>query len=183
MTLPIRIGSFDLECSNLNADFGILLCGAVKEMGVDTPHVFRIDKSPGYKKQPWNDAWLAQQLRDLLSGFDMLFGWNSSRFDWPFLNTRLVKHGIPALPKKLHKDALYTSRYKLRLHSNRLASVQEFFDTPTSKSSIDGNLWTKALTGDRESMDYIVDHCERDVVVLEQIIAKLVPLMSEINNG
>lgn len=166
--------------SNLNADFGIVLSGAVKEYGVDKPHVFRIDDSPNYKKQMWDDRWVVEQIRELLRSFDILFTWNGSRFDIPFLNSRLLLHGLEPLPKKLHKDLLYTARYGLHLHSNRLASVQEFLGLAHEKSSISGTYWTKALTGDRDAMDYIIDHMERDVLVTEEVMLILKPLIKEI---
>ena len=175
-----RIGCLDLETSNLDADYGIILCGAIKEDGVAKSHVFRIDDSPNYKAEPWNDEWVCHQISQLTQQFDIIFTWNGARFDVPFLNTRLVKHGLPPMPRKLHKDLLYTSRYQLRLHSNRLASVQEFFETADDKTAISGTLWTRALTGDRESMDFIIDHCIRDVKVLEEIMGHLRPFIKEI---
>jgi uncharacterized protein YprB with RNaseH-like and TPR domain len=175
-----RIGCLDLEMSNLNADFGFILCAAVKEVGVEEPHVLRIDQFPNYKRQPWNDADISAAIRDLVVGFDLIVTWNGARFDVPFLNTRLSKHGLAPLPRKLHKDLLYTSRYQLRLHSNRLASVQEFFELEMEKTSISGEYWNRAVTGNKEALDYIVDHCIRDVFVLEEVLGKLKPFIREI---
>lgn len=176
----LRIGCLDGEMSNLQADYGILLCLCIQEDGVDKTHTLRLDDSPDYKRRPWDDSHLCRQVYDLISQFDILFTWNGSRFDIPFINTRLVQAGLPPLPKKLHKDLLYTSRFKLRLASNRLDAVQDFFGLPTEKSRITPAYWTKALTGDREAMDYIVDHCERDVKVTMQVLEKLKPFVSAI---
>lgn len=182
MAQVFRVGSVDLEMSNLNADFGFLLCGAVKEVGVSKPHVLSIDQSPQYQERKWDDSWLCAKLRELLLEFDLIVTWNGARFDIPFLNSRLVKHGLAPLPRRLHKDLLYTSRYSLKLHSNRLEAVQEFLGLKVRKTSISGEFWNRAVTGDTEALKYIVNHCVLDVIVLEEVFSRLKQFIREVRS-
>ncbi len=160
------IGIFDFEMSNLNADFGMLLCGVIKNFRGKS-QTFRLDQYPGYEKDRANDKALAKDLRDALEQFDIWVSYNGRRFDVPFLNSRLLYHGLRPVEKKKHIDILYQARYKLKLHSSRLASVQEHLGLRHEKTEIKANHWMRAVAGYKPSMDYIVRHCVADVNVLE----------------
>ena len=153
---------------------GIMLCSSTKELnGAVT--TFRIDESPNYKKEPWNDKWLAQRTRDELSKYMVVLGWNHVGYDLPFLNTRLIAHGLKPLDVggMCMVDMLWASRYRLRLHSNRLAAVIEYLETKTQKTPLMGDRWIRAMAGDRHSLDYIVEHNVKDVESLEEVADKL----------
>lgn len=170
----MRIGIFDLETSNLNANFGVVLCGVVKEYGRGKKvAIHRMDTLPSYKNDRADDKAVVQSLYDELVDFDIWVSYNGRRFDIPFLNTRLMSHGLKTLEKKKHIDMLYQARYKLKLHNARLASVQEFLGLPVSKTAIDGRNWTRAMAGYPDGWDYIVDHCIKDVKVLESVYDKM----------
>jgi len=179
----LNIGLFDFEMSNLNADFGILLCGVVKDFGRGKKgeHIFRIDDTPGYRKSPWDDHKLATDLRDALVPYDIIVSYNGRRFDVPFLNTRLTIYDEKPLMGLKHVDLLYVVKYGLHLHSASLESAQQFFNLPEEKSKIEAARWIKALTGNKEDMDYIVDHCKRDVAVLEAVFNRTKHLIRSIH--
>src|SRR5580692_1415980 len=85
----LKTCGWDIEATNLDADMGIMLCSSVKDLGGKVI-TFRLDQSPGYKREPWNDKWLAVQTRELLSKYMVILGWNHVGYDLPFLNTRLI---------------------------------------------------------------------------------------------
>jgi uncharacterized protein YprB with RNaseH-like and TPR domain len=172
------VTSFDLETTNLNADFGMVLCGCSKtwtEPGVKprATKVFRLDESPEYKKYPHDDKAVVIAIRDELEKSDIIVGWNSKRFDVPFLNGRLVYWNEYPMEKIKHIDLMYQAMYKLKLHSARLASVQAFLGLKDEKSEMKPQIWMRAITGDKKAMDYIVDHCRKDVAVLDEAYTKL----------
>ena len=94
----MKVTCFDLECSNLNADYGIVLCGCMtdwqpkKARRVDV-RTYRIDETPGYLKERWNDHALVCQIRGDLEQSDIIVSWNGKRFDVPYLNGRLMYWG------------------------------------------------------------------------------------------
>jgi hypothetical protein len=51
------------------------------------------------------------------------------------------------------------------------------------KAQVDGEHWLRAaLDGDRKSMNYIVDHCIKDVIVLDDVVGALKAYSSTINS-
>lgn len=173
---------FDLETTNLNANYGRLLCGCVKPYGQDAK-VFRCDMSPSYKKEPWNDRVVAMKIRDALEGSYQIYAYNSVMFDVKFLNTRLMKHGERVLQTPMHKDLLFTAKRAFALSDNRLATIEEFLNLAHQKTRLDPEIWVRATAGDTKSLDYIVDHCEKDCQVLEDLFEKLIPFIGQIYKG
>jgi uncharacterized protein YprB with RNaseH-like and TPR domain len=168
----MKFGIFDLETSNLNADFGVVLCGCVKKYeGAVTTH--RMDRLPLYEIDRANDRAVVELLRNELEKYDVWVSYNGKRFDIPFLNTRLMAHGLKTLDKRKHIDLLYQARYKLKLHSNRLAVVQEYLGLQDAKTTMNGQRWARAMAGYGDGWNYIVKHCILDVKVLEQAYDKL----------
>lgn len=121
---------------------------------------------------------LLVDLSEELLKADCWLTWFGTYFDIPFLNTRLLYHGLPVLPPNFkHIDGWKTSKNRLRLGNNRLNSVQQFLNLDAKKTHLKGEYWILAMTGDKQAMKYIVDHCYQDVLVLEQAYERLRPLI------
>lgn len=166
----IRVASFDLECSSLNADFGIILCGVVKPQNGD-PIVFRADElNKKWKTKRSDDSGVVKAIINELGNYDLLAAHNGLKFDLPYLRTRAAKWGLPPLPSYRLIDPVLIARRNLRLSYNGLERIADFLGVNT-KTRVDGATWLKAsLDGDREAMDFIVDHCIEDVAMLEKIV-------------
>jgi uncharacterized protein YprB with RNaseH-like and TPR domain len=162
-----KIAMFDIETTNLDADIGEMLCACIKPLGGKVKS-FVVDTTAG-------DGALAASLREELRNYDYVVTWYGTKFDMPYLTTRLISAGEETLGYMRHVDLYYTSRFKLKLHSNRLAAVGEFMFGKTSKTRVIGPIWLRAIRGDKEAMDYIVKHCQMDVRELELIFCELVP--------
>ena len=161
---------FDLECSALTADFGIILAAVVKGANAE-PVVFRLDElNKDWKTKRSNDAPLVRAVADELSKYDILIAHNGVNFDLPFLRTRMLYHGMKAFPEKKVIDPVQIARKRLRLSRNTLARVAGISGAG-KKFYIDSELWIKAtLDGDIKAMDAIVEHCKQDVALLEGIV-------------
>jgi len=170
-----KVGVWDIETTHLQADFGFVLAACVKEIG-KKPEIFRIDEL-SVNDERWNDSALVMDVAAKVNSLDMVVTWNGKRFDWPFLQTRLLHHGLELLEPTLHVDAMYLSRYRLRLHSNSQKSVMKFMEVKNGKTDLDPMVWVKAAHGDKESMDFVVDHCVRDVKALEELFLRLKPFI------
>lgn len=175
----MRILSWDLECSGLNADFGIILCAGFKEVGKGKAEVIGILDYMGEDK----DLIRAEKrmLKDItarLLDSDVWLTHYGTWFDVPFVNTRLLYHGLPIVPANYaHIDTWKISRNRLKLRSNRLVTISEFLGTDEHKNAIKPEQWLRALGGHEPSMRYIIEHCRRDVVVLEEVYERLKPLV------
>jgi len=172
-----RIILWDIECTNLNANFGYMLCLGYKYLGDPKTHVISITDFPAFRKDPTNDYYIVKAAGEVLSAADMWITWYGSRFDVPYIQSRLVYHKLPILPPVPHVDGWRIAKYKMRLNSNRLASVTGFLELE-EKTPLTGPIWIRAAAGHKPSVKYVVDHCLQDVRVLEQVYNRIKPLMT-----
>ncbi len=168
---------WDIECTNLNANFGYILSVAGKALGEKKVEVFDVSKYSSYKGDPTNDKQLVKEAGDYLATAGAWVTWYGARFDVPFINSRRIHHGLTPLPPIPHIDGWRIAKYKLRMNSNRLASVSSFLDV-SSKTPLDGPTWIKASAGDKKALNYIIKHNVQDVIVLEEVYNKIKPLIT-----
>lgn len=178
-----KIGMFDIETTGFDADFGIMLCACMKTAGVKKVQTLRIDQFPDYRERMWDDSNLVRAVKEMVEKHDIIVTWNGKRFDMPFLTTRLIDCGADSLEQVMHLDLLYTARFKLKLGSNALDNVLSFLEHKSQKTSVDPRVWRMAQFGDTESMNYIVEHCELDVLELEKVFNKFKPYITKIFKG
>lgn len=174
---------FDLETTNLNADFGVVLCGVVKP-AFAPPKIFRADKlNPDWKRSRSDDSAVIEAIADELTKYDILIAHNGARFDLPFLRTRLAKHKLPPFPNTIKLvDPVWVARNKLKLSYNSLEQLIDFLGITEKKTPVSGDQWLSAsLDGCVESMDYIVRHCVQDVLSLERVVTKLKHYSTQFN--
>lgn len=173
------IGFADLEATGLNGSFGRLHCACCAHAD-GSIWTARID-DPTYqnKRSKSDDGKLAVAIRDHLETHDIIVTWNGKRsysaqgrggYDVPMLNARLINIRERLLDRYIeHIDLLKEARKHLQLAQYRLASVQAFLELQEEKSAITPRVWQNALDHDQSAMDYIVDHCQRDVLVLREV--------------
>jgi uncharacterized protein YprB with RNaseH-like and TPR domain len=173
----MRILSWDIEASGLNADFGIVLCVGFKTVGQGKAEVLSIlDYSNGDLIKAEKKLLKDVTLRLLDS--DVWLTHYGTWFDINFVNTRLLYHRLPIIPPNhSHIDTWKISRNRLKLRSNRLKTISEFLKTADEKNAIRPEQWIRAMAGHRASMNYIVEHCRRDVLVLEEVYHLIRPLV------
>ncbi len=174
-----RILAWDIEASNLTADFGMVLCVGYKEVGHGRPKVISIldyDESNPLKAE----RRLLKDLTKVLLAADVWTYQFGMYYDLPFINSRLLYHRLPILPPNFPAvDTWKVTRNRLKLRNNRLVTVSEFLGTKDEKNPIKGEQWIRALTGHRPSMRYIIEHCRLDVLVLEEVYLRLRPLVMD----
>jgi uncharacterized protein YprB with RNaseH-like and TPR domain len=171
--------SLDIEASNLSADFGIILTFGSKVVGKGRPSVLNIldyrDVSGDLIRA--EKRMLVDICKVMLSA-DVWLTHYGTWYDLVFINSRLLYHGMPVLPPSYpHIDTWKISRNRLKLRNNRLATIQQFLNLPSEKNAIQPEQWIRALGGHKSSMDYIVEHNRRDVLVLEEAYNRLRPLI------
>ena len=177
LTPTLNFGYFDLESTALNGSFGRLHCAACKHTDGSVWSARIDDAGIQNRKERSDDRRLAIAIRDHLETHDILFSWNGRRgmnpkgrggFDIPMLNARLVPEER-IIRSPLHIDLLPVARKHLQLHSYRLAAVQDYLELVEEKTSITPRIWRLALDHDKAALDYIDDHCKRDVGVLKEV--------------
>ena len=122
---------FDLETTNLSADFGVILCGVVKPAN-GRPKVFRADSlNPTWSACRSNDRHVTKAIVAELDRFDIWVAHNGAKFDVPFLRTRLLAHSLPPLPSKKLIDPVLLARNKLRMSFKKLKTKNDCFISVT----------------------------------------------------
>lgn len=168
---------FDIEASDLNANFGRMLTFGFKFAGDKKVRIVSlrdyISRGIGYHKA---ERSLLQEMSEVWLSADIVVSWYGEGFDFRFMNSRLLKHGLPPLPRTAHIDLWKTSRYDLHIHSNRLEAASEFFGVNT-KTRLNPDKWLAAREGDSSSLKYIEDHNREDVLTLERMYYILRPLI------
>lgn len=85
-----KILLWDIESSNLNADFGYMICFGYKWLGESKVHVISIDDFDLHKKDPTNDREVCRAALDVLKSSDMWVTW----FGCPTPDQRILKSDL-----------------------------------------------------------------------------------------
>ena len=178
----LRVGYLDIESTDLDCEFGGILCWCIKARGVD-----RIDSDCISKRDvtTWNvrDKRMMKTLLDAFSGYDVLYTHygEDRRFDYPMIRSRALywnlEHLLPQQGEAFIFDTWKIARNKLRMKSNRLDRIAKFLHIDVEKTSLDPEIWAAARIGEKlvvrgeliDSLEYIYDHCKKDVLVLEKV--------------
>lgn len=173
----MKIAYFDIETSDLNAEFGRLICASVLSLPEDRMITLRQDDYLRRKKAKnmADDRQLAVDLRDILEDHHITLGWYSKGFDLPFLNTRLVAHGERRLNSALHLDGVwYMKGWRgLKPASAKLKQAAIFFGLDDRKPEVEPQTWIAARSGDRDAMDIACERCEADVSITRSVTERL----------
>lgn len=145
---------------------------------------FRADKYPTWRTNRPDCKAIATDIINHLKQFDILIAHNGIYFDRAWLNTLAIKYDLSmAVRWRKFIDPVMLSRRHLRLGRNTLDQLIDYFEIPHKKTHVDGRIWmSAAMNGDRKSMDYIADHCVKDVRSLEMVYDKLRPLIEKLDN-
>ena len=177
-----KILIFDLECNNLYADIGHILCMSYKWLGDKSITTIRIRDGKNFIKDKTDDSFIVKQASRLFEEADVVVAHFGTFFDEPYLRTRLLMTNCPSLPPAKLVDPWKTAKKKLRLHSNRLDSIFEAFDIDAKKPKLKLKIWDKAATGDIKALKYVEHRCICDVDALAKVFLKFRPFMLELPN-
>lgn len=176
-TQSLRVGYLDIEASNLNGDFGMILSWYIKTAGKNEYRYSVIKKDEIFNYQ--FDKRVVEELLDALKHYDVLYAhWGTDgKFDFPFIRTRAyinkLEHKLPMHMEKFIMDTWPTARLKLKLHNNRLDSIAEALGIGVKKTPLKPMTWMLASVGHPKSLEYIALHNKRDVQILERVHQKM----------
>lgn len=171
----LKMAVWDIESTGLRADYGYILCVGVLDGITGKKHMIRIDDPRNPDKK--SDKWVVKEAIKVLNSYNLIVGWYTEKFDVPFINSRAIFHGLPPLIKEYRRDLWYTSKFKLKLRSNRLAVVGQFLFGKTLKDAITPDFFTGAIRGEKKSLNYVASHCLKDLQETLRIYKRLLPLI------
>ena len=171
--------SFDIESSNLTADYSILLSAVIKPFGQE-PIVFRADDYQTWVTDRANDKELTQAIAEELRKHAIVITHYGMYFDIPYFRAKMEHHGLEPLPQMFAIDSWRIAYKNFKVSSRRLKNLATYFDLG-EKSNVEGELWMDAAyNGSKEAMDEIVEHNIQDCVVLEKLAAVSFPYLKSI---
>jgi len=139
-----------------------IICICYKWAGDDKVYSLQWDKDQ-------NDKILLEKFITVANEADELVGHNGDRFDLPWIRTRCLYHRIPVFPNYSTLDTLKSARSKFKFNSNKLDYIAKFLGIG-AKTHTGYDLWKKVvLDKDKESLEYMIEYCKNDVVLLEDV--------------
>lgn len=184
ITTNAKIMYFDIESTDLSAEFGEMLCFGYWWHHEEEPVVLRMWDYPGWDKLPVEkrDLYLLQDVVKLIEEADVLVGHFSPGFDFPFIQTRCLMHGLKPIPKPVHIDTWRIAKKNLRLNNNKLKTIARAFNCAEQKSEVPLYIWRRAKAHNVEAMEMIADYNIQDVRTQRSITEKLMPLAANLPN-
>lgn len=184
-----KIGAFDIETSNLHANWGAILCWYIKEINakiIEGECINLADLRTGI-----GDSRVVRNCVRTLRRYDRLVTQFGTYFDIPFIRNRFLiwkrrlkwPENFPEYGTIYHTDVWRIAKNKLRLHSNRQGVISESLLGFDIKTRIHPEIWEKMLFGAEEekikALAYLKDHCLKDVIPLSQNYLILRPFIRE----
>lgn len=161
----------DIEASNLKADFGTVVVVSIKPYKGE-PVTFTA--------RPGRDKGLLKKVVKELEKYQVIVTFYGKLFDVPFLNSRLIRHGLPPLDKKHHIDMYFVVRWSTALSRRNQAHLLEWLTTPEKKMSVSPNVWAEMSVNPNEKLAVLKERCESDVAGLEALYGRAKALIREI---
>lgn len=183
-TSPLRekIGILDIETTGLKANWSHMLSWCIKDHGEDIIHHDLLTMREVRDK---NDLRIVKSVVKKMRDYDRLVGYYSTRFDLPYIRSRALSQGVefPAYRDIYHTDLYFVARSKFTIHSNRLASICQFFGIEAKNHPMTPDLWQRAGAGEKEALDTILLHNKEDVESTDKVFVMLLDHMAMTNRS
>lgn len=183
-----KILLWDIEASDLSADVGHIFCIGYKwAEEIDAPvQLVSQDTEPLlWRRDPIDDSHVVSEFLDVWNQADYSVTWYGRKnrgYDEPYLKTRALVWGFPALKPIPSLDLWSTVSREFKLSNNRMQTYDEFMGR-SHKTRFDRKTWRRALLGPaydggQQAMDLIKDHCVKDILALEEAYLDLKPYLN-----
>ena len=166
-----RVGFLDIETSNLDANWGMILTYCIKDSRSKKILYGQITKADIKRfSDDKTDKRIVKQLVNDLKLFDRIVTHYGRRFDIPFIRTRALICGIPFphFGSISNDDVWAIARRKLKLNSNRQQTVHTTLFGRSHKTHLNMKYWTAAARGNKTALNYVLKHNKIDVIELEE---------------
>ncbi len=181
----MKLSFLDIEATSLTADSGFIVgFGLMFEDG-EWIHEFLEGTVIEGEKQ------LLKKLLTNIEEVDIIVTWYGDGFDIPMIVSRSLLHGLDPtnILMKEHIDLCIYAKKLLKLSDYSLDSVARFFNIP-KKIELKGKdmppIYMKAISGEREALKLIKEHCYDDLNALRliyKIMARTVSILRAKNSN
>jgi len=120
------------------------------------------------------DKGLVRKLSKVLMECDVAIAHNGDGFDYKWLKGRAMFHRLPPITGVQLIDTYKLSKANFNLNSQKLDYLSQFLFRK-HKLTTNFSLWKKVWLNDRNSLKYMMEYCEMDVILLEQAFKEMIP--------
>lgn len=166
----------------LKATISTIICFGYKRLGESKSKCINAWDFKNWDKNINDDRELCKTAARILSTADIIVTHNGKSFDYRFLQTRLLFHKLPPLPKMIHIDTKNESKKHLFAYNNRLNTLAQAFTDQLKLDHEGWDLWVGVYNKDPKAMKKMTDYCKQDVITLEALFERLRPLMTSLPN-
>lgn len=107
---------------------------------------------------------------------DEVIAHNGDRFDLPWIRTRCLIHGIECPVIVTSTDTYKKAKYYFKLNSNKLSYIADLLGC-SRKGNTEYQWWKdlmwKPYSETEDIMKAMVEYCDQDILVLEEVFEKL----------
>lgn len=139
-----------------------IICISYKWEGDDSVYNLRWDKDQ-------NDKSMLEEFIPLANASDELVAHNGDRFDLKWLRTRAVYHRLPMFPRYRTLDTLKKARGGFYFNSNKLDYIAQYLGVGAKMHHDGFDMWKSVMDGDENALNTMVDYCNQDIVILEDV--------------
>lgn len=170
--------------NSLKASINSTLCIGYKELNSKTTKCIKAWDYPSWNESVNDDKELLKDFSKVLKDCAAIITHNGKKFDWKFLQTRMVINGLDPLPTDIvHVDTRELSKRYLYSISNRLNDVAEITKATKKLENGGWELWEKVWRKDPKSLKLMERYCKQDVKTLEEVYLKLRPFVKNLPNA
>lgn len=152
-----------------------IICISWKWQNEDKVHHLKWDKDQDDKK-------LLEKFVQVIGDADEIVAHNGDKYDMKEFRTRCIKHGVLIFPKYRTLDTLKKARQYFNFPSNRLDEIGRFLECGRKVETRKGLWQDVCLNNDRKALTEMVEYCDGDVLLLEEIFYAFTPYIDHNTN-
>lgn len=170
---------YDIECTNLKSDFGVLLCVGYKWYGQKRIYVPSVVDYPNWRTDLTDSRRLLRDFTAVYEQADMAVSFNGKMFDRKWLNGKLWHYKMPLLPPIPEVDLYQFAKTHLNASRKSLQNLARVGQFDSAKEAVGGFEWLKASTGHLPSIKHVIKHCREDIAVTEEMYDRARPYIRQ----
>lgn len=166
----------------LKANVTSILCAGWKLHGQPETHCINAWDYSRWKKDINDDYTVCKEIYNVLKNADAVVTHNGKRFDWKYLQTRLIINGFPPLPRIQHIDTCQLAKSNLYMINNKLGTIGREFVMDDKLDNGGWDLWVRCHNKEQEALDTMELYCLQDVDLLEKVFEIMKPFVKNLPN-
>lgn len=166
----------------LRATITSIICIGWKHLGGSKTECINAWDFENWENDVNDDFEVCKAFHEIVKDADAVITHNGIRFDWKYLQTRFVYHGMEPLRKIPHIDTKKIASQNLFSFNNKLGYLGEWIVNDNKLDNGGWELWVDVHKRCPKAMRKMERYCKQDVKLLEKVFEVLKPFASNLPN-